>query len=183
MTFMPKIEKTLKVLQVHIPEPTASSQYAVGTRSKFESTIPNRIGMGNLTGVTFDTHTSTDDTIILPAGRYYIQSSIPVGEPAHSSNSSDDQAYVEWQNFSSSSLNGTYTAFGNKGRSNPGDKLNDAGDNAGVHSYSNGIVESSNSIYLQVQVITNYSYTSITSDATTSSVWSGDDKVIIWRAD
>ena len=121
---MPKIEKTLKVLQVHIPEPTASSQYAVGTRSKFESTIPNRIGMGNLTGVTFDTHTSTDDTIILPAGRYYIQSSIPVGEPAHSSNSSDDQAYVEWQNFSSSSLNGTYTAFGNKGRSNPGDKLN-----------------------------------------------------------
>ena len=178
MTFIPKIEKTLKVKQIHIPRPTGISQWSVGARFKFETTIPDRIGTGNLTGITLDTHTSTDDTVVLPPGRYFVQATVPVAEPAHADNSIDDQAYVSWQNFSSSSLNGTYTAFGNKGRSNPADKLNDAGDNAGVHSFSTGIIESANTIYLQVQVVTNYLYTTMP-----TTVWSMDDKLIIWRAD
>ena len=178
MSYEPKIERTLKVKQIHIPRPTVISEYSVGARFKLDLTMPDRIGHGNLTGVSLSTHTGTNDTIVLPAGRYFVQAAVPHAEPAHADNSLDDQAYIEWQNFSSSSLNGTYTSFGTKGRSNPADKLNDAGDNAGVHSYSSGIVESTSTIYLQVQIISNYLYTTMP-----ISVWSIDNKIIIWRAD
>ena len=179
MSFIPRIERTLKVRQIHIPRPTVISEFAVGSIFKLDLTTPDRIGAGNLTGVSLSTHTATNDTVVLPSGRYFIQAAVPVAEPAHADNSLDDQAYIEWQNFSSSSLNGTYSAFGNKGRSNPGDKLDDAGDNAGVHAFSTGIIESNNTIYLQIRVVSNYLYTT----NMPTSVWSMDDKLIIWRAD
>lgn len=178
MSFTPRIEKTLKVKTYGFPRPTNVSSYVLGTSFIFE-TNSRVYYSGNLTGTSLTTHTNTNDTIILPKGRYFVQASVPVGEPAYSgATGMNSLAYIEWQNFQSSSLNGTYSSFGIKGRSNPGDKPSDTGDDAGVHSYSSGIVESSNDIYLQVRVVTNSNYTVLQ-----TTTWSYPDAIIIWRAD
>ena len=180
MTHIPVVKKMLKVIRYFVNRPTNVSAYNVGsafTYGDITGELLYRSHSGNLTDLSLDTNTNTNDTIVLPAGRYFVQCTAPVPEPAHGSNSVNNTAVVEWQNFSSNSLNGTYSAFGTKGRNNPGYKPNDSGDDAGVHSYSSGIVESTNTIYLQVQVVSNTNYSVLG-----SSGWSSSH-IIIWRAD
>ena len=177
MTFIPVVKKTLKVKRYFVKRPTDISAYNVGSAFTYESNLLYRSHDGNMTGISLDTENNTDDTFVLDPGRYFVQCTAPVPEPAHSSNSVNNLAVVEWQNFHSSSLSGTYSSFGIKGRNNPGYKPNDSGDNAGVHSYSSGIVESTNTIYLQVQIISNTNYSVLG-----NSAWSSGH-IIIWRAD
>ena len=183
MTYSPEIEKLLKVKMYRLLTPTASSEYNVGSIFKYEAASniensgsnygPTYYYDGNLTGLTLDTHTNSNDTIVLPAGRYYVQCTVPVARKTSNS------AYFEWQLHSSSSLNGTYSAFGIKGRNNPGENPNDAGDDAGVHKYSAGILESNDTSYLQTRVVSNSSYTSVNLTYTFYTM----RQMIIWRAD
>ena len=180
MSYEPVVKKTLKVIRYFVKRPTNISAYNVGSAFSYgdiTGELLYRSHSGNLTDLSLDTNTNADDTIVLPAGRYFVQCTAPVPEPAHSDNSVNNLAVVEWQNHHSSSLGGTYTAFGTKGRNNPGYKPNDSGDNAGVHSYSSGIVESTNTIYLQVRIISNTNYNVLGNGAWSSS------HIIIWRAD
>ena len=180
MTYRTSREKTLKVMQFGITRPTTASQYNVGAISQYTTTIGswNVAYTGNLSGITLNTHTNSNDTLVLSAGRYFIQSVIPTAEP-DSSSSMTDGAYVEWKNFSSSSLNGTYSSFGTPGRNNPGHNPNDTGDDAGVYALSTGIVESTNTIYLQIRIVTNSNYTTLD----TGARWSSGRRIMIWRAD
>jgi len=183
MSFTPPIEKTLKVKMYRMPTPSLDSEYSVGAIFKYESASniestgsnygPTYYYDGNMSGLSLTTHTNTNDTIILPSGRYYVQCTVPVARKT------SNTAYFEWQLYSSSSLNGTYSEFGIKGRSNPGEKPNDLGDNEGVHKYAAGILESDNTSYLQTRVVTNSGYTSLSHSYTIYS----QRQIIIWRAD
>tara|TARA_Y100000592_G_C5385708_1_gene275659 strand:+ start:321 stop:881 length:561 start_codon:yes stop_codon:yes gene_type:complete len=186
MTYRSPREKTLKVMQFGITRPTAASDYNVGATFQYKTTIQfnndpsvqSRYYYGNLSGLTFNTHTITDDTIVLPSGRYFIQSKIPVVEP-YAHNNMTDQSHVEWKNFSSSALNGTYSEFGTRGRNNPGNLPNHAGDDAGVHTYAAGVIESDSTIYLQTRIVTNSNYTTLN----TSGYWTIENRIIIWSAE
>lgn len=187
MTYRSPKEKTLKVMQFGIKRPTADSEYDVGSIFKYDTIVTFNdqtedvkysAFYGNLSGLTFNTHTNTDDTIVLPSGRYFIQSKAPVVE-GYTYSSMNDDGFVEWQLFSSSSLNGTYSSFGTKGRNNPGRYPNDAGDDAGVHTYGVGVVESDSTIYLQTRIVTNSNYI----NGVQTSGWSIENKIIIWRAE
>ena len=183
MTYTPAVERLLKVKMYSISTPSSDSGYSVGSIFQYvpasTQEYDNSNGRygntfyydGNLTGLSLTTHTNSNDTIILPSGRYYIQSTVPV--PRKSSNT----AYFEWQIHSSSSLNGTYSAFGTKGRNNPGERPNDGGDDEGVHKYSAGILESNSDSYLQTKVISNSGFTGLN-----ISIYP-IRHIIIWRAD
>ena len=182
MTYLPETIKNLKVKMYRIATPTANSEYSVGSIFKYEAASnqensgstygPTSYYTGNLSGTSLDTNTNTNDTIVLPAGRYYVQCTVPVVEK-------NATAYFEWQLYSSSSLNGTYSSFGIKGKSNPGNKPNDSGDEAGVHKYAAGIIESNSVSYVQTRVVTNSSYTSLS----LSDNYKNTRQIIIWRAD
>ncbi len=186
MSYRTSREKTLKVMQFGIARPSSASGYAVGSTFQITSTIqynnandqPTRYYYGNLGGLSLDTHTITDDTLVLPAGRYFIQSKIPVVEGYAHSNMTN-QGFVEWQNYSANSLTGTYSALGTKGRNNPGLNPNHIGDDAGVHTYAACVVESNSNIYLQIKVVTNSNYTTLN----TSGYWSWENKIMIWRTE
>ena len=182
MTYSPEIEKILKVKMYGIVAPTTSSEYSVGSIFKYEAVSnqsssgsnygPTSYYTGNLTGLSLDTHTNSSDTIVLPAGRYYVQCTVQVVEKSSS-------AYFEWQLHSASSLNGTYSAFGIKGRNNPGSYPDDSGDNEGVHKYAAGILESNDTSYLQTRVVSNSNYTSLSLNYN----FLNHRQMIIWRAD
>lgn len=174
MTYRPIVHKNLKVMSLDVVYPTDISEYNVGTISQYYY-YTARSFIGNLNDYNLVQHTRSDDTFELPAGRYIVRSVIPVYEPT---NNTSFTGYVQWQIFSSSSLTGTYIASGTKGRSQPGYKPNDTGDNPGVHSFATSIIESSNTIYVQTRIIEKTNYLTSLSNA---SVDQG--QIIIWRAD
>lgn len=185
MTYRTSREKTLKIMQFGFVRPASGSDYSLNSIVKYSTmitendpTVDTRHYYGNLTGLTLSTHTNTNDTLVLPAGRYFIQAKLPVVEGYKHSNM-NNLGFVEWQNFTASSLTGTYSSFGTKGRNNPGRNVNDAGDDAGVHTYAAGIIDSNSTVYLQTRIVTNSNYSTIN----TSGSWSIENKILIWRAD
>ena len=175
MSYSPEVLKTLKVARRGFVNPTSASEYAVGSIFSYGSD-QYQYYPGNLSDLVYNTHTNSNDTIVLPAGRYVVQSMIPCVE-GYEISGMTNLAFVEWKLFSSSSLNGTYSSFGLPGRNNPGNYANDVTDTPGVHSYATGLVESSSTIYLQTRITTNSSYNSL------GNGWFSLSNIVIWRAD
>tara|TARA_B100001989_G_scaffold83323_1_gene57716 strand:- start:3739 stop:4251 length:513 start_codon:yes stop_codon:yes gene_type:complete len=170
MTFQGSKKLKIKIYGLNFPQ---MSEYVNGHKYIFNSNPSTSYYTGNLSGTSLTTDVNTNDTIYLPAGRYFIQSMAPFGR-------NDTLEYIEWKLYSASSASGSYTQFGIRGRNNPGIRPNDSGDQEGNHAQASGIVESESDIYIQLRISsTNFSQSNIKTNSYSRYV----QNMIIWKAE